>query len=182
MVLSATACTANGSAVSTTPAPVPAWQAVADRPPYVCEFIPEAEVAALTGYTGAYTAGPGSRRAASGSCAIMNDTQSILLTGYERSAPRAVFEKWRRNGADDGQARLPAELGTGSMGDYDVRGYAFRSGGAWFRCGNENSLITIYIKKNPARDQDRDLIQLMEIAERRFAEMFSCELGGAPPG
>lgn len=34
--------------------------------------------------------------------------------------------------------------------------------------------------KNPARDQDHDLIQLMRIAQRRFSEMFDCELGGAP--
>ncbi|KAB8197099.1 hypothetical protein FH608_000535 [Nonomuraea phyllanthi] len=136
-------------------------------------------MADLTGYTGRYTAGP-TKRATADSCAVMNDVQSIVLTGYERSVERSVVEKWMRNGKGNGRVKLPRELGMGSMDDYEVRGYPFRSAGALFRCGDENSLITIYVKKNPARDQDHDLTQLMRIAQRRFAEMFTCKLG-APP-
>ncbi|MEV0630606.1 hypothetical protein [Nonomuraea wenchangensis] len=112
----------------------------------------------------------------------MNDVQSILLTGYERKAEQSVIEKWMRNGEENGRVKLPQELGIGAIDSYEVRGYPFRSAGTLFRCGNENSLITIYVKRNPARDQDQDLIQLMRIAQRRFAEMFKCEPGGPPQG
>ncbi|MEW9554651.1 hypothetical protein [Nonomuraea sp. NPDC050783] len=161
--------------------PSPARGDVIDRPPYLCYFIPQAAVAELTGYTGRYTAGSGKSSAAD-SCAVTNDVQSILLTGYERAAEHSVIEKWMRNGEENGRVRLPQELGTGSIDSYEVRGYPFRSAGALFRCGDENSLITIYIKKNPARNQDHDLVQLMRIAQRRFAEMFKCKPGGPPQG
>ncbi|MCK2214514.1 hypothetical protein MF672_012035 [Actinomadura sp. ATCC 31491] len=147
----------------------------------MCDFIPQAAVADVTGYTGHYTAGPGEISAAH-SCAVMNDAQSILLTGYERAAERDVIEKWMQNGEENGRIKLPQELGIGAIDSYEVRGYSFRSAGTLFRCGNENSLITIYVNKNPARDQDQDLVQLMRIAQRRFAEMFRCKPGGQPQG
>lgn len=177
LVLLTVSCTAGPP--SSTPSTGPA--AVVDRPPYLCDFIPQAAVADLTGYTGRYTAGSGKISSAD-SCAVMNDVQSILLTGYERTAERSVIEKWMRNGEENGRVRLPQELGIGAIDSYEVRGYPFRSAGTLFRCGNENSLITIYVKRNPMRNQDQDLIQLMRIAQRRFAEMFKCEPGGAPQG
>ncbi|MBE1590926.1 hypothetical protein ACFPOI_07795 [Nonomuraea angiospora] len=154
---------------------------VVNRPPYLCNFIPEAAVAELTGYTGRYTTGP-SKHSVADSCAVMNDVQSILLTGYERSTEQEVIEKWMRNGEGNDRAELPRELGIGSMDNYEVRGYPFRAAGALFHCGNEKSLITIYVKKNPSRDQDHDLVQLMQIAQRRFAEMFKCKVGALPLG
>ncbi|MGV9380675.1 hypothetical protein ACWDRB_33010 [Nonomuraea sp. NPDC003707] len=139
-------------------------------------------VAELTGYTGQYTAGPSKRSAVGDSCAVTNDVQSILVTGYDRSADQKVLENYIKGKEKEERVKLPTELGMGEMGNDEIRGYPFRAAAAWFKCGDKSPLIRIYIKKNPARDQDHDLIQLMQIAQRRFAEMFDCEPGGPPPG
>ncbi|GGT27719.1 hypothetical protein ACFFV7_31920 [Nonomuraea spiralis] len=69
---------------------------------------------------------------------------------------------------------LPAELGKGQIHDFEARLYPFRSAGVWFRCGERSPFIGVTVMKNPARDQNYDLVQLVEIAERRFGEMFGC--------
>ncbi|MER7502496.1 hypothetical protein AB0L05_26165 [Nonomuraea pusilla] len=136
----------------------------------------------MTGYTGHYTAGPGRRSAVGDSCAVTNEVQSILVTGYDRSGDRVTLENFIQSKEEEGRVKLPPELGVGEMANDDISGFPFRAAAAWFRCGNKNPIIRIYVKKNPGRDQDYDLVQLVRIAERRFAEMFSCELGGPPPG
>jgi len=183
VALCVVACTPDGSAgtVAATPRATvsPEKHDIADQPPYLCNFIPQGAVSALTGYSGRYSADR-AERSASHICGIRNDKQSIVSASYTRDAPRKQIDTWMRNGAEDGREKLPRELGVGALGDYEIREYAYRAAGAWFRCGEDNSLITLYIMKNPARDQDHDLIQLMRIAQRRFSEMFDCELGGAP--
>ncbi|WP_188193872.1 hypothetical protein [Nonomuraea sp. SYSU D8015] len=135
----------------------------------------------MTGYTGAYKAGSDKRDPEGYNCGISNEEQSIVLTSYDVSARRELIDNFMRRGAKEGRVKIPRELGVGEMSDYEIRLHPYRTVGAWFRCGNKNSLITIYVRKNPARDQDHDLVQLMEIAQRRFAEMFSCKPGGPPP-
>lgn len=162
-------------------APVPVRSVIADAPPYLCYWIPKAAVPVLTGYTGAYEATPAKRDPDGYSCSASNDVESILVTRYDRSTGRDSIETWMRNGEEEGRARFPKDLGVGHLDNYKIAGRPFRSIGAWFRCGEKNSLITILLRKNPARDQDHDLVQLMRIAQRRFAEMFSCEPSGPPP-
>jgi hypothetical protein len=138
-------------------------------------------VSEVSGYNGAIKAGPGQRSEIGETCVISNGEQSLLITGYERSAEERHLTNFAGSAAREGRVELPAELGKGSMGDHTIRGHPFRAAGAWFRCGDRRPLITIYVKRNPARDQDHDLVQLMRIAQRRFAEMFTCDLGAPPP-
>jgi hypothetical protein len=166
-----------GTPSTSSPVPHP----VADSAPYLCHFIPQTAVADLTGYTGQYTAGSGKRSTVGDSCAVTNDVQSILVTGYDRSGDREVLDNYIKVKKEDGRLKLPPELGIGEIGDDEIRGFPFRAAATWFRCGSMNPIIRIYVKKNPARDQDHDLVQLMQIAQRRFAEMFKCTPGGPPP-
>jgi hypothetical protein len=175
-------CTADKPVASPTPDPVPVRGSVADRPPYLCYFIPQAAVADLTGYTGPYDAGDDKRDPDGYSCVISNDQQSIFITRYDVSAPREVIEKFLEFGKDSDLVKLPQELGRGGISDFEIRLYPYRRASSWFRCGSNDSLIAITVKRNPARDQDYDLVQLMRIAERRFAEMFKCDPGGPPQG
>ncbi|MEV4012845.1 hypothetical protein AB0J35_20300 [Nonomuraea angiospora] len=181
VLVSIASCTPDKPSISTA-TPVPARQPVADKPPYVCYFIPQMAVAELTGYTGQYTAGPSKRSDVGDSCAVTNDVQSILVTGYDRSADQKVLDNYIKGKEKEERVKLPAELGMGEIGNDEIRGYPFRAAAVWFRCGNKSPLIRIYIKKNTSRDQDHDLIQLMQIAQRRFAEMFKCKPDGPPPG
>ncbi|MFB4272009.1 hypothetical protein ACBJ32_50955 [Nonomuraea sp. GTA35] len=97
------------------------------------------------------------------------------------SASRRAIERFMEFGKKRNPVDLPEELGTGLISDFDIRLYPYRTVEAWFRCGSNDSLIGITVKRNPARDQDHDLVQLMRIAQRRFAEMFTCDLGSPPP-
>jgi hypothetical protein len=153
-----------GAALGPELRPVPVRSVIADGPPYLCYWIPKAAVPVLTGYTGAYEATPEKRDPDGYSCSASNDVESILVTRYDRSTGRDSID-----------------LGVGHLDNYKIAGRPFRSIGAWFRCGEKNSLITILLRKNPARDQDHDLVKLMRIAQRRFAEMFSCKPSGPPP-
>ncbi|AQZ61012.1 hypothetical protein BKM31_05500 [[Actinomadura] parvosata subsp. kistnae] len=163
------------------PRPLPVRGTVTDRPPYLCYFIPQAAVAELTGYTGAYRAGDDKRDPQGYSCVISNDEQGIFITSYDVSSPRRIIERFMEFAKNRNPADLPKELGTGLISDFDIRLYPYRTIEAWFRCGSKNALIGITVKRNPARDQDHDLVQLMKIAQRRFAEMFGCDLGEPPP-
>lgn len=175
------ACTPD-KARNPSPTPSAARHPVADRPPYLCHFIPQAAVAELTGYTGEYTEGPRKGAAAGPFCVVTNEVQTILATGYDRSGDRQLLENYLKAMEEEGRVKLAPELGAGEIGDGEMAGFPVRSAAAWFRCGRERPLVLISVKKNPGRDQDYDLVQLVRIAERRFAEMFSCELGGPPPG
>ncbi|NJP91220.1 hypothetical protein HCN51_17455 [Nonomuraea sp. FMUSA5-5] len=161
--------------------PAPVRAPVADRPPYLCYFVPQAAVTELTGYAGTYHAGDDKRNPDSYSCVISNDEQSLFITSYDVSATRGAIERYMTFGKKHNPADLPKELGTGLISDFDIRLYPYRTVEAWFRCGSKNALIGITVKRNPARDQDHDLVQLMKIAQRRFAEMFGCDLGEPPP-
>ncbi|MCP2355222.1 hypothetical protein HD597_002242 [Nonomuraea thailandensis] len=163
------------------PLPSPVRGPVADRPPYLCYFIPQAAVAELTGYRGPHRAGDDKRHPDSYSCVIANAEQSLFITSYDVSASRGAIERYMTFGEKRDPADLPKELGTGLISDFDLRMRPYRTVEAWFRCGSANSLIGITVKRNPARDQDHDLVQLMTIAQRRFAEMFGCDLGAPPP-
>jgi hypothetical protein len=176
------ACTTDKSPAVSTSDPAPVQRPVADGPPYLCYFIPQATVAELAGYTGPYKAGSDKRDPDGYSCVISNDEQGLFITRYDVSAPRKLIENFFAYAKDRNPVDLPEELGKGKISDFEVRLYPYRTASVWFRCGSKNSLITITVKRNPARDQDHDLIQLMKIAERRFAEMFKCKLGGPPPG
>ncbi|MGI5289443.1 hypothetical protein ACQEVF_39745 [Nonomuraea polychroma] len=182
--MSIAACTQDKPPASptTSPTPSPVRRPVGDGAPYLCHFIPQAAVADLTGYVGPYKAGSGERDPDGRGCVISNDEQSLFVTRYYVSAPRQVIENLIEFGENRNPVKLPEELGKGEISDFQNRLFQYRKAGAWFRCGSNNSLITITVKRNPARDQDHDLIQLMKIAERRFAEMFKCNLGGPPPG
>lgn len=175
-------CTPDKPTPAPIPPPAPARGSVADRPPYLCYFIPQAAVPDLTGYTGRYDAGDDKHDPDGYSCVISNDEQSIFITRYAVSAPREVIENFLKFGEDSNLAKLPERLGKGGISDFEIRLYPYRRASAWFRCGSNNSLVAITVKRNPARDQDHDLIQLMQIAQRRFAEMFKCEPGGPPQG
>lgn len=175
-------CTSGKPTPTPTPTPVPTRGSVADRPPYLCYFIPQAAVADLTGYTGRLDAGDDKRDPDGYSCVISNDEQGVFITRYAVSAPRAVIENFLESGKDSNLVSLPPDLGRGGISNFEIRLYPYRRASAWFRCGSNDSLIAITVKRNPARDQDHDLIQLMRIAQRRFAEMFKCTPGGPPQG
>ncbi|QYC37904.1 hypothetical protein Nocox_01350 [Nonomuraea coxensis DSM 45129] len=177
-----TGCTPDNPATSPSPHLNPARGSVADRAPYLCYFIPQSAVADVTGYNGPYDTGDEKRDPDGYSCVISNDEQSIFITRYDVSAPSRVIENFLEFGKESNLVKLPEKLGKGGISDFDIRLYPYRRASAWFRCGSNNSLIAITVKRNPARDQDHDLIQLMEIAQRRFAEMFKCEPGGPPQG
>ncbi|RSN02470.1 hypothetical protein DMB42_35820 [Nonomuraea sp. WAC 01424] len=149
-------------------------QPVTDAPPYLCNFVPRAALAELTGYTGSYKAGPNSRHRVGNTCVVSNDERSIVITSYDVSARRETFETFAGNGKAGSPVDLPAELGKGQIHDFEARLYPFRSAGAWFRCGERSPFIGVTVMKNPARDQNYDLVQLVGIAERRFGEMFGC--------
>ncbi|UBU09764.1 hypothetical protein [Nonomuraea gerenzanensis] len=136
----------------------------------------------LTGYAGPYQAGDDKRHPDSYACVISNTAQSLLITSYDVSATRGAIERYMAFGKKHNPAALPEELGTGLISDIDIRTYPYRTVEAWFRCGSNNSLIGITVKRNPTRDQNHDLTQLMQIAQRRYAELFTCTLGApAPP-
>ncbi|MFG3440935.1 hypothetical protein ACGF0J_27095 [Nonomuraea sp. NPDC047897] len=176
------ACTPDKPTTAPTPDPSPIRSSVADRPPYLCYFIPQAAVADLTGYTGPYDAGDNKRSAIGDSCVISNEQQSLFITSYDVSGARRTIEQYLEWAQKSNPAELPKELGEGLIADFDIRLNPYRTVEAWFRCGPNNSLIALTVKRNPARDQDHDLIQLMRIAQRRFAEMFNCTPGGPPQG
>ncbi|MFK4035303.1 hypothetical protein ACI2LC_05835 [Nonomuraea wenchangensis] len=139
-------------------------------------------MAELTGYTGPYDAGDDQRHPDGYACVISNEEQSLFVTSYDVSGSRRAIEQYIEFGKDRNPTALPEELGKGLISDFDIRLYPYRTVESWFRCGSNNSLITITIKQNRTRNQDHDLIQLMRIAQRRFAEMFKCEPGGPPQG
>ncbi|MEU6784245.1 hypothetical protein ABZ912_34040 [Nonomuraea angiospora] len=182
VIMACPACTPDKPPSAPTSTPVPMRRPVPDRSPYLCYFIPEAAVAELTGYTGPYKAGSAKRDPDGYGCVISNDEQSLFITSYDVSASQKLIENFTEFGKNRNPVKLPEELGTGEISDFETRLYPYRKAGVWFRCGSDNSLITIVVKRNPVRDQDHDLIQLMQIAQRRFAEMFKCKLGGPPPG
>ncbi|MEW1842455.1 hypothetical protein AB0392_31305 [Nonomuraea angiospora] len=177
-----TGCTPDKPAATPRPDPVPVRSSVADRPPYLCYFIPQAAVADLTGYTGPYDAGDDKRDPDGYSCVISNDDQGIFITRYDVSAPSSVIENFLKLEKESNLVKLPEQLGKGGISDFEIRLYPYRRASAWFRCGSNNSLVAITVKRNPSRDQDHDLVQLIQIAERRFAEMFRCKPGGPPQG
>lgn len=139
-------------------------------------------MADVTGYTGPYDAGDDQHNPDGYACVISNGEQSLFITSYDVAGSRRAIEQYIEFGKTRNPTALPKELGKGLMSDFDIRLYPYRTVEAWFRCGSNNSLITITIKQNRARNQDRDLIQLMQIAQRRFAEMFKCTPGGPPQG
>ncbi|MED7928349.1 hypothetical protein SMD20_29110 [Nonomuraea sp. LP-02] len=177
-----TGCTPDLPTTPPTPRLAPVRGSVADRAPYICYFIPQAAVADITGYTGPYDAGDDKRDPDGYSCVVSNDEQSLFITRYDVSAPARVIENFLEFGKQSNLVTLPEELGKGGISDFDIRLYPYRRASVWFRCGSNNSLIAITVKRNPARDQDHDLIQLTKIAQRRFAEMFKCQPGGPPQG
>ncbi|WP_091087811.1 hypothetical protein [Nonomuraea wenchangensis] len=175
-------CTPDKPTTPATPDPLPVQSSVADRPPYLCYFIPQAAVADLTGYAGRYKAGDDKRSAIGDSCVISNEEQSLFITSYEVSGSRRTITQYLEWAQKSNPTELPKELGEGLIADFDIRLNPYRTAETLFRCGSENSLIAITVKRNPSRDQDHDLIQLMKIAQRRFAEMFKCQPGGPPQG
>ncbi|MER6512351.1 hypothetical protein ABT158_36465 [Nonomuraea sp. NPDC001636] len=175
-------CAPDKPVATPTPDPVPTRGTVADRAPYLCYFIPQTAVADLTGYTGPYKAGDDKRDAVGYDCVISNEEQSLFITSYDVTRPRKTIEQYLKWAQESDPAELPEKLGKGLIADFEIRANPYRTVEAWFRCGSNNSLITITVKRNPARDQDHDLVQLMEIAQRRFAERFRCEPSGSPPG
>jgi hypothetical protein len=174
-------CTPDKPVADATPTPTPVRNAVTDRPPYLCWFIPQAAVADLTGYTGAYKTSDDKRDPVGYDCGISNEEQSLFITSYDVSRPRRNIEQYLDWARKSNPAELPKELGKGLIADFEVGLNSYRTVEAWFRCGSNNSLIAITVKRNPARDQDHDLVQLMKIAQRRFAEMFKCQPDGPPP-
>ncbi|MEU8143178.1 hypothetical protein [Nonomuraea sp. NPDC048901] len=175
-------CTADKPVADPTHGPSPVRGSVADRPPYLCYFIPQAVVAELTGYTGPYKAGDDERNPVRYDCVISNEEQSLFITSYEVSGSRRTIEQYLEWAQKSNPAELPRELGKGLIADFEVRLNPYRTVETWFRCGSNNSLIAITVKQNSARDQDYDLIQLMKIAQGRFAEMFKCKPDGPPSG
>ncbi|MEV1249520.1 hypothetical protein [Nonomuraea sp. NPDC049750] len=155
---------------------------MADQPPYLCYFIPQTAVADLTGYAGSYKTSGDKRDPVAYDCGISNEEQSLFITRYEVSGSRRTIEQYLGWAEKSNPSELPKELGKGLIADFEVRANPYRTVEAWFRCGSNNSLIAITVKKNSARDQDHDLVQLMEIAQRRFAEMFKCKPDGPPSG
>ncbi|MFI6993740.1 hypothetical protein [Nonomuraea wenchangensis] len=139
-------------------------------------------MADLTGYTGPYKAGDDKRDSVGYDCVISNEEQSLFITRYDVSRSRRTIDQYLEWARKSNPSELPKELGEGLIADFDIRLNPYRTVETWFRCGSKNSLIAITVKRNPARDQDHDLIQLMEIAQRRFAEMFKCQPGGPPQG
>ncbi|MEU7746734.1 hypothetical protein [Nonomuraea sp. NPDC049158] len=135
----------------------------------------------LTDHTGPYKAGEAKRDPVGYDCGISNEKQSLFFTSYDVSRSRRTIEQYLDWAQKSNPAELPRELGKGLIADFEVRLNPYRTVEAWFRCGSKNSLIAITVKRNPARDQDHDLIQLMQIAQRRFAEMFKCQPDGYPP-
>ncbi|MFF4195779.1 hypothetical protein [Nonomuraea sp. NPDC001831] len=179
LAVSAAACTPGRT---TTPAqtPSPVRRPVADAPPYLCNFVPRAALAELTGYTGSYKAGPNSRHPVGNTCVVSNDERSLVITSYDVSARPEIFETFAAHGKDGSPVQLPPELGKGQIHDFKARLYPFRSAGVWFRCGAASPFIGITIMRNPARDQDDDLVQLVRIAQRRYGEMFACTPAADP--
>jgi hypothetical protein len=175
-------CTPDKPVADPTPDPGPVRGSVADQPPYLCYFIPQAAVADLTGYTGPYKAGDDKRDPVGYDCVVSNEEQSLFITSYDVSRPRRTVDNFFGWAKKSNPAELPRELGKGLIADFEIRGNPYRTVEAWFRCGSNNSLIAITVKQNSARDQDHDLIQLMKIAQLRFAEMFKCKPDGSPPG
>ncbi|WP_431923541.1 hypothetical protein [Nonomuraea jabiensis] len=174
-------CTPDKPVAQPTPDPGPVRGPVTDRPPYLCYFIPQAAVADLTGYTGPYKAGDDKRDPVGYDCVISNEEQSLFITSYDVSGSQREIEQYLEWAQKSNPTELPKELGKGLIADFDIRLHPYRTVEAWFRCGSNNSLIAITVKQNRARDQDHDLVQLMQIAQRRFAEMFKCQPAGPPP-
>ncbi|WP_157549582.1 hypothetical protein [Nonomuraea candida] len=175
------ACTPDKPVADPLPDPArPERGSVADRPPYLCYFIPQAAVADLTGYTGSYRVGDDKRDPVGHDCVISNEEQSLFITSYDVTRSRKTIDRYLEWAKESNPAELPEKLGRGLIADFEIRANPYRTVEAWFRCGSNDSLIAITVKRNPARDQDHDLVQLMEIAQRRFAEMFTCEPGGPP--
>ncbi|NUS07006.1 MAG: hypothetical protein HOV97_31105 [Nonomuraea sp.] len=182
LLLAVTACASctPGKTAVPTPSPSPVRRTVADSPPYLCNFIPRGALVELTGYRGSYKVSPNSGDPVGNTCVVSNDERSILLTSYDTSTGRRTLKTFVANGEKGSPVKLPEELGKGQTQNFEARLFKFRHAGVWFRCGATSPFVSIAVMKNPARDQDHDLVQLVKIAERRFGEMFGCEPSSDP--
>jgi hypothetical protein len=79
-----------------------------------------------------------------------------------------------------GATTLPADLGEGYAvyfpeGPFSDQPYQVTAG---FSCGGKDRIIDIYLAQiAKGRDGIRDMIELMRIAQKRYGQLYKCELG-----
>lgn len=168
---------------------------LADRPPYWCELLPKNAVMKVSNATRAeeVVGRSGLLDDQRYSCSVEHPGPRgnlISINVYMKAeANRAV--PFARSATGEAAVAVPQELGEGEV----VEGF----GWALWRCDEEPVYMDVNLyysylhpEGTPDRDVKRDLVTLLEIAQRRYAELAACDVkppdvassspAGTPPG
>ncbi|RVX38226.1 hypothetical protein EDD27_0519 [Nonomuraea polychroma] len=183
LALLAAACTPTTGIDST---PASALRPVVDSSPYVCTLIPEQAFRLVSGVTGPLvekTAG----NERNGDCRAPDTPSGSLEVWWKQEGPgmsrehmEFLIEDRRKFYSDYGGVALPADLGDGMaayLRDPPAADQPYQVS-AKFRCGSKERLIDIYLPQvTKGRDANKDMAELMRIAQKRYGEVYNCTPG-----
>lgn len=175
------------SACSDTPESVPnpaASATIVDAPPYICKFVPEQALRLVSGFTQPFSeASDGT--ADDGDCDAPNASPALLDVAWSREHGNWT-DKDLQSLVDDRIETLERHEGV-SIPDSMGRGMAAYMPDddqshqiiAKFSCGGSTRLLMMGFREFvKGRDAIKDMIDLMRIGQRRYAELYKCGLGG----
>lgn len=182
VMAAAMSCT-SGEEIVSEPAPAP--EPISDAAPYICRLVPEKAFHMVSGVDTSLaerTTGADN----SGECRTADPSPHVLQVGWietDSGTSQAhldfLLEDRRRVYTRHGGVALPASLGEG-MAAYLTNNLPAEQPyrvSAKFTCGGKDRLVDIYLAQvAKGRDAVNDLIDLMRIAQKRYAHLHNCDL------
>ncbi|MEV5407470.1 hypothetical protein AB0K60_01350 [Thermopolyspora sp. NPDC052614] len=179
LLLVVAACS-NEPADAPTPTAIPA---IVDAPPYVCKFVPEHALRLISGSTQPLSE-VSDGTSDDGDCDAHNNSSGLLDVAWssvhgdwtDKDIDNLVSDRIETLTRHDGTA-VPESLGKG-MAAYipgDEEPYQVVSK---FTCGGKVRLLIMRFREFVSgRNSINDMIELMRIGQKRYAELYKCDLG-----